>query len=579
MSKSFLLTIVAACLLFSGAGVSAGTETPAKKSRRADKKLTIRVAPWGPTQADVDAAKRRVELSDAVQRELDGFRFRLMNFEYVYDSAEKEQPANPPTRFRITYYNYSTDMTLLAESDFAGREKIKITSIYSVPGIGIDEMPAAQRLVEQDASFAAWKSSDAIEFYDPMPPTTVIDGERIVNVGIRNHQTGDNQIVGVSFKNGKVIKYPNNAPPTSAATPDACGVPNAGQAPTGQGIPGQFTLTVAETGGATLWEMLIVRPSSSVGHDFEGSGLEVRDVKYRGKSILKRGHVPVLNVKYTANCGPYRDWQYSEGYFQIPTTGVSFPGGPDGGFAIVDPPGVPTTVVETGNDNGNFRGVAVYTQDVGNGPEVVLVTEMEAGWYRYVMEWRFGADGTIRPRYGFGSTADSCVCIQRTHHVYWRFDFDVVTPENNVFLLERGRKFLKQVDTESMFFKSTQKNRSFLIQNALGDEAYQLVPGTNDGAVLDDTGNLVDSFGGGDFWLTRFQGTAAAPLEIDDPNTTAAANLSPWVNGESLDAQDVVIWYAAHQVRSDSSSRSTPASPEVINGAHVVGPTLRPVRW
>ena len=130
-----------------------------------------------------------------------------------------------------------------------------------------------------------------------------------------------------------------------------------------------------------------------------------------------------------------------------------------------------------------------------------------------------------------------------------------------------------------MFFKSTQKNRSFLIQNALGDEAYQLVPGTNDGAVLDDTGNLVDSFGGGDFWLTRFQGTAAAPLEIDDPNTTAAANLSPWVNGESLDAQDVVIWYAAHQVRSDSSSRSTPASPEVINGAHVVGPTLRPVRW
>ena len=187
--------------------------------------------------------------------------------------------------------------------------------------------------------------------------------------------------------------------------------------------------------------MLIVRPSSSVGHDFEGSGLEVRDVKYRGKSVLKRGHVPVLNVKYTANCGPYRDWQYSEGYFQIPTTGVSFPGGPDGGFAIVDPPGVPTTVVETGNDNGNFRGVAVYTQDVGNGPEVVLVTEMEAGWYRYVMEWRFGADGTIRPRYGFGSTADSCVCIQRTHHVYWRFDFDVVTPENNVFLLERGRKF------------------------------------------------------------------------------------------------------------------------------------------
>ena len=33
--------------------------------------------------------------------------------------------------------------------------------------------------------------------------------------------------------------------------------------------------------------------------------------------MLYRAHVPILNVKYTADaCGPYRDWQYQEGMIQ-----------------------------------------------------------------------------------------------------------------------------------------------------------------------------------------------------------------------------------------------------------------------
>lgn len=581
MSKKLILTAAVVCLSFTTlTGNVSGGENTTKRSRRAEKRLTIKVAPWGPTQADVDAAKRRVEQSDAVKRELNGAKFRQVGFEYLYSDAEsKTQSSRSPTRYRVIYYNYSTDMTLLVESDFKENERISTQWISTVPGISGEELQAAYRVAEQDPAFSALKGTNALEFYEPMPPVTVVEGERLVNIGIRNPQTGDNQIVGVSFKNGKLVRYENNAPPTSAATPEACGIANANQNPTGTGLAGQYTLTVNEIGGGNLWEMLIIRPSSSSGLTFEQSGLEIRDVKYRGKSVLKRGHVPVLNVKYVNSCGPFRDWQYSEGYFQVPTSGVTYPAGLDGGFAVIPAPGIATTSVETGADLGNFRGVAAYTQNVGFGPEVVLVTEMEAGWYRYIMEWRFGADGTIRPRYGFGSTADSCVCIQRTHHVYWRFDFDIVNPVNNIYLLERGRKFLKQVDTEAAYFKSVPKNRSFLIQNAAGDEAYQLVPGTNDGAVLDATGNLVDPFGAGDFWLMRFKGTAAAPLEIDDPNGTVypAANLSPWIDNESIAGQDVVVWYAAHQVRVDQASR--PESPEVIQGAHVVGPTLRPVRW
>ena len=581
MSKKFLLTLVAFCLTLSANAVfAASCENTPKRSRRADKKLNIKVTPWGPTQADVDAAKQRVDLSEAVKGELNGAKSRQIGFEYLYDAAEnKTQSSMPPMHFRVTYYNYSNDMTLLVEGDFAAKENISTKWVSTVPGLGGDELQSAYQIAQQDAAFAPLKGTNALEFYEPMPPVTVVDGERLVNIGVRNLQTGDNQVIGVSFKNDKIVRYANNAPPTSAASPDACGIANAGQNPTGTGLAGQFQLTVNEAGGANLWQMLIVRPSSSSGASFEQSGLEIRDVKYRGKSVLKRGHVPVLNVQYVANtCGPFRDWQYSEGFFQVPTSGVTYPGGTNGGFAIIDSPGIATTAVETGNDQGNFRGVAVYTQDVGLGPEVVLVTEMEAGWYRYVMEWRFATDGTIRPRYGFGSTLDSCVCFQRTHHVYWRFDFDIVNPVNNVYLLDRGRKFLKLLDTESLLFKSVQKSRSLLIQNTSGNEAYQLVPGINDGSVLNDNGNLVDTFGGADFWITLFKGTAGTPSEIDDPNSGSAQNISAFVNGESTSGQDVVVWYAAHQVRSDASSRNG-ARPDVITGAHVVGPTLRPVRW
>lgn len=579
MSKKLILAVAVVCVSFTALSeIAFGSENTPRRSKRAEKKLNITVVPWGPTQADVDSAKRRVDQSDGVRRQLSGSKFRQVGFEYLYDTAEtKNQASRPPTRFRVVYYNYSTDMALFAEGDFAGSWAITTQWVNAVPGIGDEEIAAAYRIIEQDAAYSALKRAKKIEFYEAMPPTTVVDGERLVNIGIRNPEAGEDRIVGVSFKNDKVVSYTNNAPPMSAASPDACGIVNAGQSPTGQGLAGQATLTVNEVGtGNPLWEMLVLRPSASSGADFEKSGLEIRDVKYRGKSVLKRGHVPILNVNYVSSCGPFRDWQYSEGFFNAPSAGATDPAA---GIRILAPGQVATTSVETRNDTGNFRGVAIYTQDVGLGPEVVLVTEMEAGWYRYVMEWRFSPDGTIRPRYGFGSTANGCVCVQRTHHVYWRFDFDIVGATNKVYQLDRGRRFLSLIETEAQIFKSVQKSRSLLIQNSSGDEAYQLVPGTNDGTVLNATGDLVDAFGLGDFWVMQFKGTAASPNELDDPGSTAAANLTPFLNGESVLNQDVVVWYAGHQVRQDDLSRNASRSPEVITGVHIVGPVLRPVRW
>jgi hypothetical protein len=550
----------------------AGGDAP-KHSKRADQPVKVKITLWGPTQSEVDAAKLRVERSDAVQKELGNSKYRLMSFEYV-DNDVKNGPTPPPTRFRVRFYDYTNDRTVAAEADFAGREAIRVYQEFDKPFSNPEEFQDAVRLLQTDSQFSELLKNQKLRAFEPMPPFTMIGGERIVNVGLEAQDASvRNEIVGVSFRNNKVIRYDNNAPPTSRSIEGSCGIANGSGGTTSNGTAGQFQLTVLTPQQTVLWEMLVIRPSASSGNAGERSGIEVRDVRYKGKSVLKRGHAPVLNVKYINDtCGPFRDWQYQEGAFNAPDTGATdlAPG-----IRMLAAGQVATTAMESGNDSGNFRGVAIYTQN----NETVLVTEMNAGWYRYIMEWRFAGDGTIRPRYGYGATSNSCVCDVHIHHTYWRFDFDIVQPNNNVYQIERGRRFMRPVTNETQIFRNYQTNRGLVIQNANGDEAYQLTPNITDGTA-GTAGVLTDVFGTGDMWLLHFSGTAGAPGELDDPNGDSEINLVPWLNSESLVNQDVVVWYGAHFRHADGSNLIDPdRSPEILSGSHVVGPDLRPIRW
>ena len=66
------------------------------------------------------------------------------------------------------------------------------------------------------------------------------------------------------------------------------------------------------------------------------------------------------------------------------------------------------------------------------GGEVVIVSQLQAGWYRYASEWRLAADGTIRPRFGFAAAQNPCTCQVHHHHAYWRLDFDILGAASNV---------------------------------------------------------------------------------------------------------------------------------------------------
>ncbi|MDH3494521.1 MAG: hypothetical protein OEM82_13275, partial [Acidobacteriota bacterium] len=560
-------------VVFAGAGEN---ET-AKSKKRSQKGLKLIGRAWGPTQSDFDRAKARLKKSRAVNNVLAGTTNRMLSFESI-ERSDSLKFSLEPTHFRALYYDYSNDKIFSATGDFAGREPIEISETNKgfEASATQEEIEAGFKLVPFDPNLGKELKAGTIELFEPMPPVSFVNGVRLVNIGVRYRNSGVARVFGASFKDNRLVDYGKN-PPWPSDLGGNCGIADSGQGSTVSGLAGQVLLTVIQE-GTTLWEMLVNRPSSSSGST-QRSGVEVRDVMYKGKSVLKRGHAPILNVKYhPGGCGDFRDWQYAEGPFDAPSAGSQ---NPTDGIRILADGEVAKTIVESGNDTGNFQGVAIYSQNVGLGFEVVLVSEMNAGWYRYIMEWRFAEDGTIRPRYGFGSVTNSCVCRARNHHVYWRFDFDIVQPNNDLYQVERGRRFLQPIDTESKIFRSYQTNRSILIQNSEGNEAYQLTPNITDEEAYNFEGTTLQTYGAGDLWLMRFKGSAGSPDELDDPpGTGSAANLDPWINGESLGGSDAVIWYGAHQYRDDATSLTNfDRSGLVLGGVHTIGPDLRPVRW
>jgi hypothetical protein len=287
-----------------------------------------------------------------------------------------------------------------------------------------EEFAAAVEIIKHERDLRERLASGEIAVYRPMPPLIerqLPDGrfERTLTVGLRATREDEpfHEIVAVSMFDRRVIR--ENLAGVAQRGTRVCEPPPGRDVYVGGG-GGQCWVTVS-SGGQTLWRFLAVRPAASSGTN--GSGIELKYVDYRGKRVLYHAHVPILNVEYGADgqaigCGPtYRDWQNAETPFEANGAAVA------PGFLLCPNPA--RTIIDNGTDAGNFAGVAIYV----DGAEVVLVSEMQAGWYRYITEWRLHANGTIRPRFGFAGTENRCTCHIHKHHVYWRLDFDIRTPD------------------------------------------------------------------------------------------------------------------------------------------------------
>jgi hypothetical protein len=531
-----------------------------------DDLVSVDIKAFGPDPTVFDGIQRGLLRHAALKNWLRRGSAAVLAVEAVEPEDRKPARPRPPERFRATVFDYRENRTLLVNGSFDDPRVVEVEESGIQPIPSPDEFAAAVGILsEADDEAGAALQAGRMRAYRPMPPL-VGDGQegdgehRMLAVGlvpVRGRK--GHRIVGVDMIDRKVVRFADNAPPNAAAHNPICGLPDAGQATAAKGTAGQAWVTV-KSGSTTLWRFLVVRPAASSGTN--GSGIELRYVDYRGKRLLYRAHVPILNVNYDGNaCGPYLDWQYQEGMLQADGRDVA------PGFRLCPAPA--QTILDTGNDTGNFLGVAIYVQ----GQEVVLVSEMEAGWYRYVSEWRLHADGTVKPRFGFGATTSSCVCTRHHHHAYWRLDFDIrtvgrnrVSEFNDPVLVGSSNWHVKRYETQRP--RNYGRKRRWRVENLDTREAYDIVPGHDDGVA---TASPDWPFPQGDVWFTRWR-----PGELENGVVATGppyeANIGNFVNGELIDGGDVVVWYGGHF--SHDIAHDEPGE-----FGHVVGPDLRPVTW
>jgi hypothetical protein len=520
--------------------------------------LRIEVKPFGANQQAHDRVVKGLVARGGLRSQPGKADHRLVALRLV-EPVRKTVKPRPHDAYHAVFYDYSANQAIHVKGPLDDPARGEVSVTQRQPRPSPDEFQDAVKIVRRHKELGPALRAGALVPYAPMPPlveTELPDGtvERTVAVGLLpagGRKGAAHEIVGVNMIRRRVERYSGGAPQTSLAAGGLCGVPLAAdQATTGQGLAGQAWVSVYQ-GRTLVWRLLVVRPSCSSGHS--GSGVELRYVDYRGKRVLHQAHVPILNVRYDGDkCGPYRDWQYQEGMLQASGKHVA------PGFLLCDHPA--KTIVETESDAGSFLGTAIYV----DGQEVVLVCELEAGWYRYVSEWRLHVDGTISPRFAFDAVSSSCVCNKHHHHVYWRLDFDIRTaPGNRVLEFNdpplTGTRKWQALRYETMRLRSPAHKRRWRVTHASSGSGYDIVPGANDSTAAG------DAYAVGDLWALRWR-----PGEIDDePAPDTSIHLHKFNNREPIDGQDVVVWYGAHFTHDVRG-------PEV---SHVVGPKLVPHNW
>lgn len=451
--------------------------------------------------------------------------------------------------------NRSVEVTGRLDSD-----DVEVTPSEFRPLPTDDELGAALEVLRADREFAELRDRDDVVVYQPMPPLADLEREdgttvRRIALAVYDPKAERRHRFAAVDVNERLVEWDlehfhgldgdceDRLPIGVNSLPDAGGR--------------DWVRVRVLRGGVELWNLIVVRPRASAPtHLGKGSGVELRYVTYRGRLVLWQAHVPILNVLYDDGV-TYRDWQNQE----TPFLANGFdPVGP--GWRVCTSP--PATILESGTDVGNFQGVALFYED----GELRIVSEIQAGWYRYISDWRLRDDGTIGPRFGFAGTRNPRTCMRHQHHVYWRLDFDIEGAGNDI-VEQRGLIF-PGLPLWWRLVRETKRTRSLFarrwrVLDARSGRGYGITPGPADGTA--------DAYGVADLWFLRYRFT-----ELDDgvgvvggtPADTQC-RLDKYLTAESIDSTDVVVWYAGHFFHDEEHP-----SPHV---GHIVGPELRPINW
>lgn len=535
------------------AACSTGPRDPALEVPAATEPMTFEVEPFGPDPDAVSAFAASLDLAPAVVEAANGHRVGQLRFELLPPDGTASAFG---TDFIAVYYDYDANHAFAVTGDMEDDAPYKVAPSPETPPPSLDEFAQGVELALNDPEIAAAHASGAIEFFHAMPPTIDhADGHRVIAVGMRpTDDTETGEILGADLSAREILRLPGGGPPNAKVGGFVCNPPPfAPQNGPPKGVQGWARVRMVQQ-GQELWSMIVRRPSSSGGAN--GSGIELFDLRYRGKPMIARIHVPILNVLYDPSvCGPYRDWQWEENPFLVGTVQRNVANG----IAVVD---WAKTMRETRDDTGNFTGVALFWDAIHE--QAVLISELEAGWYRYASEYRLGLDGNVTARFGFDAVQNWCTCQEHNHHAYWRVDWAIGSGANRVEQTDDAAAGAwTPISTEAKIIRDDAGGRRWRVSDPSTGDAVLVVPTPGE--------DPADLYGSGDMWVLANRTT-----EVDDSTAPGApiatmANLDHFVNNEPVLDVDNVMWWAGHFVHNDADPNT--------NQTHTVQLNIIPETW
>ena len=328
-----------------------------------------------------------------------------------------------------------------------------------------------------------------------------------------------------------------------------------------------------------VWELCWVAYGNSSGP--RGSGLELRNVHYNGRLVLKRAHSPLLFAEYTSSTC-YRDWKDEGGPFVAEPavrnqlgTSVAF-----NATTSCDRSAQPVTSYGAcpfqlpGRSSGDcFTGVAIEE----GGDHVTMTASYSAAWYFYTSRFTFNADGSFDPQFGFGNRDGTGNGTTHWHHNYWRLDFDIEGAANDVI----------QQDgiTQAIEFKTLRcspatpghcgAERRWQVKDTVTSRGFELDPG--DGDYVTPTNQSNRGFHNFDVFGTVYNAGEYGDLADNSLGDCAMidSNLADGgdLDGPTGEGTDVVLYYRGG-VRDKTADGNGPQDSMVCKR---VGPKFRPI--
>ena len=202
----------------------------------------------------------------------------------------------------------------------------------------------------------------------------------------------------------------------------------------------------------------------------------------------------------------------------------------------------------------------------------------------YAVRWHFYDSGIIDPAiglsgslpktggtatYGWPVTAENVIASAFTDHYFWRMDFDLADNAANDVVEEfssfpsNGRlekiRVLNPLTVESARSNDWENKRWWRIRDGSvtngnnGYISYELITLNH---IHQSNGNLGQSWLASDIFFTRYKDCER--LATNNPTNGCGGNVSTFVNGESINGADVVVWYRLsyhHLPRDEDVSR------------------------